>query len=713
MGAVIDLQLQQQQPGGPLTVFLVTPLAQENAVVEPPAEALEWQAEWRRQFLAFHDPAAAVVSADAVRDFSAGLCRALPGWLKQSGCSRLREVLREQPELPVRLRIDGEGSAALERLPWEQLLPERSLWRLQPLRSGGNGAQTLPHARRPRLLLVVGDESGLSLDAEVERLESLQSSRRVVLRVLRGGGCSLSALRGALLDPAGWDALVFLGHSEADPNGGGRLHLGDGSWVGSGAVANELAKAAEKGLRLALFNSCSGLDLARSSVEMGVEWALCFREAVPCAAASLAFCALLSALEAGDELQAAVRTARAALAGESTAVGAELLLSLVGGPQAGPFLLPLRKRKQFVLRLSRSTRSQAVAAGLLLALGGVADVDPANPLSTYLLDRRLYVQRLWRRLTEQPGPVGAVLPVVVLDQRSAEVMGAEETPGRVSRDLLAKVLQAMPAEQVPKVGLDLVLDKAAPFTAELADVIREQKRRLLFAGYFGARVEAVDVGKNSMPRPELLKAGVQARDLAIGTPTEPGPLKWVPLQLWAPIDGRNFAGALSSASSAWMPADAVIDWSIDWRPLLRRVELVELGSVQAEALVIGTDGSLDRDGDDLFAAPGAMDPALTRIWQGAERKVPGVLVQAVLAQSISLGHWLRPASSAMSTALAAGLGVLLAAAAAEWRKRLLWSVAIMVVSLPLCLQVSVGLLWLVPIALPLVALMATVLVRRD
>jgi len=713
MSAVIDLQLQQQQAGAPVTVFVRTPSAQETAVVAPPAEALEWQAEWRRQFLAFHDPAAAAVSTDAVRDFSRGLCQALVAWLEQDGCSRLWEVLREQPELPLRLRIDGEGSAALERLPWEQLLPERPLWRLQPHRSGVSGPRRLARARRPRLLLVVGDESGLRLDAEVERLESLQSSGRVVLRVLRGGGCTLSALRGALLDPAGWDALVFLGHSEADPNGGGRLHLGDGSWVGAAALAHELGQAAEKGLRLALFNSCSGLDLARSSVEAGVEWALCFRDPVPCAAASLAFCALLSALEAGGELQVAVRTARAALAGERTAVGADLLLSLVGGPQAGAFRLPLRKRKHFLLRLSRSTWSQAACAGLLLALGGVADVDPPNPLSTYLLDRRLYVQRLWRRLTEQPGPVAAALPVVVLDQRSAEVMGAEETPGRVSRDLLAKVLQALPVGEVPKVGLDVVLDKAAPFTAELADVIREQKRSLVFAGYFGARVEAESVGENSIPRPELLKAGLQARNLAIGTPTEPGPLKWVPLQLWEPIDGRNFAGALSSAASAWMPVDAVIDWSIDWRPLLRRVELTELRSVKAEALVVGTDGSLDRDGNDLFAAPGAMDLALTRIWQGAERKVPGVLVQAVLAQSMSLGHWLRPASSAMTTALAAGLGVLLAAAVGERRRRLLWIVAIMGVSLPLCLQVAAGLLWLVPVALPLTALVATALVRRD
>jgi hypothetical protein len=190
-------------------------------------------------------------------------------------------------------------------------------------------------------------------------------------------------------------------------------------------------------------------------------------------------------------------------------------------------------------------------------------------------------------------------------------------------------------------------------------------------------------------------------------------LKWVPLQLWAPLDQRNFAAALSSAPAPFMPADAVIDWSIDWRPLLQPVELSELYSLRTAALVVGTDGSLDRDGEDLFAAPGAMDPALTQIWQGAERKVPGVLIQAVLAQSMSLRHWLTPISQALTTALAAGLGVVLAAAQAHRDRRLLLLTAIIVVALPLNWQLAISQLWLLPLALPLAALLSIALLRRD
>jgi hypothetical protein len=206
---------------------------------------------------------------------------------------------------------------------------------------------------------------------------------------------------------------------------------------------------------------------------------------------------------------------------------------------------------------------------------------------------------------------------------------------------------------------------------------------------------------------------LQARNLATGTAALEGSLKWVPLQLWSPISEANFAGTLSMTPGAWMPADAVIDWSIDWRPLLRRVEVTELSGLEAPVLVVGTDGTLDRDGDDLFAAPGAMDPALTQIWQGAEWKVPGVLIQAVLAQSLALRHWLMPGSLAASTALAAGLGVVVAAAQAERWRRLLLVVAIAVVVVPLSWQLAVSALWLVPLVLPLAALATLALLRPD
>jgi ABC-type dipeptide/oligopeptide/nickel transport system permease component len=108
-----------------------------------------------------------------------------------------------------------------------------------------------------------------------------------------------------------------------------------------------------------------------------------------------------------------------------------------------------------------------------------------------------------------------------------------------------------------------------------------------------------------------------------------------------------------------------------------------------------------------------MDPALTAIWRGASREVPGVVIQAVLAQSISLRHWLTPVSQTFSTALAAGLGVLLAAGSPRWGRRVLWIALIIGIAIPLGWQLAVSLLCLLPLVLPLAALTATALLRRE
>lgn len=92
--------------------------------------------------------------------------------------------------------------------------------------------------------------------------------------------------------------------------------------------------------------------------------------------------------------------------------------------------------------------------------------------------------------------------------------------------------------------------------------------------------------------------------------------------------------------------------------------------------------------------------------------MPGAIVQAVLAQSLTLGHWLRPWSLVACTALASGLGVLIAAAQANHPLRLVLVGSIILVAVPLALHVAVLDLQLLPLLLPLVALGTTALVRR-
>ena len=191
---VLDLQLQIGQRHGELTVFMQSPTQNDSFQVAFPFEAVEWQQEWRRQFLAFHDPANTAVTADAVSNFGTGLHQALSEWLALPECDLLRQSLSNHPGLPLRLSFTGEDAARLEQLPWELIFPDRNCWRLIK-KSELNKVHTPKHSRRPRILVIAGQTAAGALDQELDRLGQLSRQGRIDLELLNGSACTLVALR--------------------------------------------------------------------------------------------------------------------------------------------------------------------------------------------------------------------------------------------------------------------------------------------------------------------------------------------------------------------------------------------------------------------------------------------------------------------------------------------------------------------------------------
>jgi CHASE2 domain-containing sensor protein len=134
-------------------------------------------------------------------------------------------------------------------------------------------------------------------------------------------------------------------------------------------------------------------------------------------------------------------------------------------------------------------------------------------------------------------------------------------------------------------------------------------------------------------------------------------------------------------------------------------------------LLVGTSGRLANQSEDLFEAPATVQDALLRgdqpLWSGNAREVPGVLVQAVLIQSLNMRHWLTPLSQTICTAAAAALGVLLAALLERRQHRVIALGVIAAVACPLAWSLAIGPLWLVPLLLPLLALSAATFCRDD
>jgi len=721
--ANINLVIRQEAINpAELQVFILATDCNNAFAIPEPNQLYVLQKAWRHRFLKHHDPAFAwPAGAAVVKTYSDKLRLALQQWIESPAWKPLQQLLTDLPNLPLTIRLE-QVKAEICSLPWESLCLQRPIWRVD-----GNGLsnikQVILQARKPRVLLVVGAEEGLNLDGEISQLTQLQCSGRIQLTMLRAEHCSADALRNALAKSSGWNAVLYLGHSSSGPMGG-VLHLGDGSQINGQSLESHLAIAAKNGLRLLLFNSCSGLQLASIAAQAGINWSICFLELVPSKAAATAFAKLLTGLEAGANLVSSLAKTRAILASNESFEGCDLLLATVATSDAEQFKLPLRRRRQLLLRLASSSKKQAIAAVAFTGVAFLMELTPSNPVNTYLLDRRLDMQRAWRQLVKQPGPQFDVknkpIPVLLLDPATTiPALGVPAVADHTSRYALAEVLKRTPPDQVPVVGLDVLIDQPRSGTNQLAEVIKQQPGRRVVAGYLSpySYQSQGAVGSTWFQSSILNKVGMETADLAVGTAASAGSSKPLPLRTQYAISKEHFAGALSNHPQRVLPSDRIIDWSLNWANWIQLVQPVDLATLKSKLLLVGTNGYLGNNAVDIFYAPSSVEWAPLRgdkpLWNGRPSEVPGVLVQAVLIQSLNLNHWLTPVSQSLCTGAAAALGILLAAFYEQRRDRLVAVALIISIICPLAFYLAIWQLILVPLVIPFLALLTTMSIKND
>jgi hypothetical protein len=705
----------------------------------------------------------------AVQDTYQALLAALDHFWRQPGWAPLHQALADNPELPLWLEIPPPPGAKpqprhplalAEQLPWEHLpLNQRPIWRV---RSAATSLPPRPMGtqwRRPRLLLIIGPSKDLDLNEQIKRLGGLDRTGRIFLHTLSGEQSSSDVALQSLRDPQGWDGLIYLGHGDPSPVGGGGLRLERGMLAGA-ALADALRQAAPQ---LMLLSRCHGTDLVPLCLEAGVPWMWSCRGEVSDPIAVAAFVVLLEALEAGHSLPAA--TAIAGQAIERTFPGSSGMISIEGRADSPPLQLPLRRRRLWCQRLARSQRRQLVATGLALGLGLVAYwpgwvTGHRSGLPNRLLDSRLGVQTAWRDLRGVPPTLG------VQDQTSPLVVWllsskvAYPNQGkRVSREVLATVLQALPSERAPVVGIDVVLDDdgAQPVqpvaTKDLAELIQTQRRKVLFNITMHDNSQRPGaVGVASLPSRALRKAGLKSFDGTLGIPENSPVLSEFPLQLIGAVGRNSFAGVLAfggpaKAAGEGLPGGSVIDWSIDWlAPSV--IQVVWIGEERFKSLrsaapplppgarvLVGVDRRVlagegaskgsPEPAADLYPVPEALMYQLSwRAFQrdpvswlnsdgGDKNHLPGPVLQAVWSESLRRDQWLTPLAPLPTMALAAGLGVLLAAGLERRRHHLLALALISLLAVPVSLELALSLRVLVPLLFTLGALWASCLSRRE
>jgi WD40 repeat protein/energy-coupling factor transporter ATP-binding protein EcfA2 len=230
------------------------------------------------------------------------LCRELEAgmndWLRSeellSLSRQLRSALHKTEEIRVIFESDDD---LLRRLPWHRCdffrdYPKAEISIAQP-EYHRKVCSNLPSQRQHvRILAILGNDQGIDLDAETQCLSDLTDCYVNFVR-----NPSRQEFNNCLWDSLGWDMIFFAGHSQTVGDTG-RLYINNDKTNNSLTIeqlSEALNAAIDKGLKLAIFNSCDGMGLANTLAHLHIPTTIVMREPVPNRVAEVFFKNFLTA----------------------------------------------------------------------------------------------------------------------------------------------------------------------------------------------------------------------------------------------------------------------------------------------------------------------------------------------------------------------------------------------------------------------------------
>jgi WD40 repeat protein len=208
----------------------------------------------------------------------------LNAWLKSSDFIHIEQQLRAQLNTAEEIRVIVEtGDELLRRFPWHcwdffSDYPKAEMALSRPEYKRTQPSQPKAPREKVRILAVIGNSSGINLEAESRFLKNLPDAEVEFLVKP-----SRQELNTQLWNDRGWDILFFAGHSQTEGETG-RIYINENQTNNSltvGQLEEALKQAIENGLKLAIFNSCDGLGLAFALEKLNLPAVIVMREPVP------------------------------------------------------------------------------------------------------------------------------------------------------------------------------------------------------------------------------------------------------------------------------------------------------------------------------------------------------------------------------------------------------------------------------------------------
>ncbi len=428
----------------------------------------------------------------------------LNNWLYAESFRPIREKLLEQliPSDEVRIIIQTENNC-LRRLPWH-------LWDLcdrYPKAEIALGApvyerveQEAPPHTKVRILAILGNSTGINTQADRLLLEQLPHAEISFLVEPQRQELTEELWRQE------WDILFFAGHSSSQGNGEtGQIYLNKTDSLTIDQLKYALRKAVERGLKIAIFNSCDGLGLARDLADLQIPQIIVMREPVPDRVCQEFLKYFLDGFSRGETFYRAVREARERLQGledqfpcatwlpmicQNPAVVPPTWEGLSGTaieedpadstadyypeashyPEASQFSLPNVKRshKRQLWNGRRGFATVLCASAIVTSLlMGVRYLGMLQPL-----ELRAFDQLMRQRPSEFPD---SRILVVTLTEEDIQAQKQELKEGRSLSDRsLARLLEKLESYQPRAIGLDIY--RNFPVAAEYPDLAKRMNQ---------------------------------------------------------------------------------------------------------------------------------------------------------------------------------------------------------------------------------------------
>ena len=254
----------------------------------------------------------------------------------------------------------------------------------------------------------------------------------------------------------GWNILYFAGHSSSQSNRtSGQISINQSDSLTISDLKHALTTAVKHGLKLAIFNSCDGLGLARAMVSVGVPYVIVMREPVPDVVAQEFLKYFLPAFAGGKSVYLAVKEARLKLEGledeypyaswlpvifQASAQGALTWSELINSKSLSSYAFK-RRNLGTALLISALVTSLCVGLRYFQALES--------------LELKAFDSLVRLRTRELSDPR---LLLVIVDEEDLSLPDQEDRKGSLSDRALEKLLQKLDKFEPRAIGLDIYRD---------------------------------------------------------------------------------------------------------------------------------------------------------------------------------------------------------------------------------------------------------------